>query len=153
MEKQSASPQMHDEMARDHYLMLGVNLVISLVIMYFVMFTMIWNAGDLVNNVNMFYMALTMAAPMGILMLVMMGMMYPNQTLNRLLYALFALLFVLGFWGTRAQGFVGDRQFVRAMIPHPTMPTRSGCPVARSEVVSDCTIAAASPISLVLWPR
>lgn len=117
MEKPSAHPQMH-EMTRHHYLMLGVNLVISLVIMYFVMFTMIWNAGDLVNNVNMFYMALTMATPMGILMLLMMRMMYRNQKLNLVLHALFALLFLLGFWATRAQVLVGDRQFVRAMIPH-----------------------------------
>lgn len=66
----------------------------------------------------MFYMALLMGTPMGILMLQMMPMMYPNKQLNLLLYALFALLFVVAFWSMRAQGLVGDRQFVRAMIPH-----------------------------------
>jgi len=34
------------------------------------------------------------------------------------LYGLFAVLFLLAFWAMRAQGGVGDRQFVRAMIPH-----------------------------------
>ena len=118
MEKESAHPHMTEEMARHHYKMLGLNLLISLLIMYLVMFTMIWSVGDLFNNINTFYMAVTMAMPMGILMLLMMRMMYPNQKLNRILYALFALLFILAFGGTRAQSLVGDRQFVRAMIPH-----------------------------------
>lgn len=100
------------------YLMLGLNLVISTIVMYVVMFTMIWSAGDFFNNLNMVYMALTMAMPMGMLMLLMMKTMYPNPQVNRVLYALFALLFVLALWGTRAQALVGDRQFVRAMIPH-----------------------------------
>ena len=118
MEKQSTHGQMDQQMTRRHYVMLGLNLVVSTIIMYFVMFTMIWSFGDFFNNLNMFYMALMMATPMGILMLMMMGMMYPNKKLNLLLYGLFALLFILGFWGMRAQTLVGDQQFVRAMIPH-----------------------------------
>ena len=118
MGKEPAHGQMNQQMTRHHYLMFGLNLAISLIIMYFVMFTMIWKFGDLFNNLNMFYMALMMATPMGILMLLMMRMMYPNKKLNLLFYALFAVLFVLAFWTMRAQGLVGDRQFVRAMIPH-----------------------------------
>ena len=118
MEKQPAHGQMEQQMTRRHYLMFGVNLGISLIIMYFVMFTMIWAVGDFFNNLNMFYMALMMATPMGILMLLMMRMMYPNKKLNLLLYALFAVVFILAFWSMRAQVLVGDRQFVRAMIPH-----------------------------------
>ena len=118
MEKQSTHGEMDQPMTRRHYMMLGLNLVVSTMIMYFVMFTMIWSFGDFFNNLNMFYMALMMATPMGILMLMMMGMMYPNKKLNLLLYGLFALLFILGFWGMRAQTLVGDQQFARAMIPH-----------------------------------
>lgn len=118
MEQRTKKQHMSPEMTQSHYRMLGLNLVISLIVMYFVMFTMIWSFGDLVNNLNVLYMALMMATPMGILMLLMMRMMYPNQKLNLLLYALFALLFILAFSGMRAQALVGDRQFVRAMIPH-----------------------------------
>ncbi len=106
------------QMMRHHYMMLGLNLALSFVIMYFVMFAMIWSFADFFNNSNMFYMALAMASPMGILMLLMMGMMYQNQRLNVVLYAAFALIFVLSFWAIRVQGLVGDRQFARAMIPH-----------------------------------
>lgn len=118
MEQGMKEQHMSPEMVRSHYLMLGLNLVISLTIMYFVMFTMIWSIEDFFNNLNMFYMALMMAMPMGILMLLMMRMMYPNKKLNLMLYGLFALLFILAFWAMRAQTIVGDQQFVRAMIPH-----------------------------------
>lgn len=105
-------------MARHHYAMLGLNLAASFVIMYVVMFSMIWSFGDFFNNVNMLYMVVTMAAPMGMLMLLTMRMMYPNNRLNLLLHALFALLFVVALFGVRTQGLIGDRQFVRSMIPH-----------------------------------
>ena len=118
MEKQSMHDNIHEQMTRHHYMMFGLNIVVSVIIMYFVMFTMIWSVWDLFNSVNTFYMALTMATPMGILMLLMMPMMYPNKRLNLLLYGLFAVLFVVALWGIRTQGLVGDRQFVRSMIPH-----------------------------------
>src|SRR5207244_862841 len=82
------------------------------------MFEMIWSTHEFFNNFNMLYMALTMAMPMGILMLLLMGSMYQDRKLNAALYAVFALLFVLGFLGVRAQAAIGDRQFVRSMIPH-----------------------------------
>jgi len=63
-------------------------------------------------------MALTMVAPMAILMLLMMGSMYENSRLNLALYALFAVIFIGAFLATRAQTAIGDRQFLRSMIPH-----------------------------------
>ena len=118
MEHGAQSPHAGPAMNRSHYQMFGLNLVVSAVVMYFVMFTMIWGVGDLVHNLNAFYMVLMMVSPMGILMLLMMRTMYANRKLNLLLHGLFALVFVLAFWAMRAQGAVGDRQFVRAMIPH-----------------------------------
>lgn len=109
---------MSDQMAGKSYTLLALNLAISLLIMYFAMFAMIWSAGDLFNNSNMFYMALVMWAPMGILMMLMMPMMYPNKRLNMLLLGSFALVLILAFLAIRGQTLVGDKQFVRAMIPH-----------------------------------
>ena len=109
---------MDGSMMRQHYKMLGLNILISLVIMYFLMFEMIWSDDHFYNNVNMFYMAVTMAMPMGVLMLLLMGSMYQDRKLNRLLYLGFIALFVLALAGIRAQGLVGDRQFIRSMIPH-----------------------------------
>ena len=101
-----------------HYRMLALNLAISLVIMYVVMFAMIYSLGEFIQNINFFYMALMMWAPMGSLMLMTMGSMYANKKLNLILHFAFALVFMLSFVGIREQGLVGDSQFLRSMIPH-----------------------------------
>lgn len=101
-----------------HYSKLALNLILSFIAMYLVMFAMIDGPGDFYNNINMAYMALMMVAPMAILMLWLMGAMYENRRLNLILYALFVALFALGFWGTRTQTPVGNAQFIRSMIPH-----------------------------------
>ena len=115
----SSSNSMDDAaMMRSHYKMLALNLAISLAIMYFVMFAMINSLGEFIQNVNFFYMALMMWAPMGSLMLLMMGGMYKNKRLNMVLHAIFVVVFVLSFVATRQQWLVGDKQFLRSMIPH-----------------------------------
>ena len=106
------------DMSRKHYLMFGLNLLASTVVMYFVMFTMIWSYDEFFNNLNMFYMALMMATPMGVLMLLMMGSMYSNRRLNAELCAVFVVAFALSFFAMRDQAVVGDQQFLRSMIPH-----------------------------------
>jgi len=103
---------------RRHYALLGLNLIVSAIIMYFVMFTMIWSFADLFNNLNTFYMALMMVSPMAILMVLIMSMMYPDRKMNLIIYAGFAVIFVLALIGMRVQSGVGDRQFLRSMIPH-----------------------------------
>ena len=112
----------HGGMSRDmmskHYVMLAVNLLLSAIVMYLAMFTMIWSFADFFSNLNMFYMALIMWAPMGILMLVTMASMYADKRLNTILYASFALVLMLSFFVLRHQSLIGDSQFVRAMIPH-----------------------------------
>lgn len=101
-----------------HYLKYALNLLISLVIMYLVMFTIIDGINDFYNNPNMFYMAIMMVAPMAMLMLLMMAPMYPRKRLNLALHLAFAILFIAAFTFMRMQTFVGDAQFLRSMIPH-----------------------------------
>lgn len=103
---------------KSHYGSYAVNLLISAVIMYLVMFTMIDGLGDFYNNIGNVYMTLMMVAPMAVLMLLMMGPMYSNRKLNLVLYAAFAAMFVLAFAAMRTQALVGNEQFVRSMIPH-----------------------------------
>lgn len=100
------------------YGMFALNLALSLIPMYLAMFTMIDGWSDYRNNVNMLYMALTMLAPMGVIMLATMGSMYQNKPLNLALYAGLAVLFVASFLATRSQALVDDEQFIKSMIPH-----------------------------------
>ncbi|WP_274626365.1 DUF305 domain-containing protein [Arvimicrobium flavum] len=100
------------------YLMFWINMGLGLVVMYVVMFSMIDGVHDFRNNLNMFYMAVTMWAPMGVFMLATMPGMYPNKRLNVALHVLFVILTVGSFAATRAQTLIDDRQFIASMIPH-----------------------------------
>ncbi|WP_307704283.1 DUF305 domain-containing protein [Variovorax paradoxus] len=93
-------------------------MLLSLIVMYFVMFSMIDGWGDFRNNLNMFYMALTMVAPMGIIMLATMRGMYRSKALNGALQVGLAVLFVAALAGTRQQSLIGDGQFIASMVPH-----------------------------------
>lgn len=108
----------HGGSAARAYWMLALNLALSLIPMYLAMFTMIDGWADFRNNVNMFYMALMMLAPMGMIMLATMGSMYGNKPLNLAIYAGLAVLFSGSLLATRVQTLVDDRQFVASMIPH-----------------------------------
>ena len=108
----------HHEGGSKPYMMLAVNLGLSLLVMYLAMFAMIWSWGEFIQNVNFFYMALVMWASMGAIMLATMGGMYRRRRLNAVLYAAFAAIFVLSLLGIRQQSLVGDDQFLRSMIPH-----------------------------------
>lgn len=110
--------QGQDHGTRGHYGMLALNLVASGIVMYFVMFTMIATTADLYNNLNTLYMTLMMVTSMALLMLWMMRGMYSDRRLNTVLSAAFGLLFILSFAGMRTQALVGDKQFLRSMIPH-----------------------------------
>lgn len=85
------------------YMMFWINMILGLIVMYVVMFSMIDGWMDFRNNLNMFYMAVTMWASMGIFMLATMPGMFPNRSANMALYILFALLTVGSFWATRAK--------------------------------------------------
>lgn len=100
------------------YFRFWVNMILGLALMYVVMFTMIDGLGDFRNNLNMFYMAVTMWAPMGVFMLATMPGMFPNRPANIALYVAFALLTAGSFWATREQALIDERQFIASMIPH-----------------------------------
>ncbi len=63
-------------------------------------------------NVNRFYMAVVMVAPMVIVMLTAMSHMFPNKRLNVGVYAVSVAVFLAAFFAIRTQAFVGDEQLV-----------------------------------------
>lgn len=101
-----------------HYKSLAVELIIDGIIMFFVMYGMIATADHLYLNTNNIYMTLMMVAPMALVMMVSMRSMYPNKKLNLALYVLFIAVFAASTYAMRTQALVGDKQFLRAMIPH-----------------------------------
>lgn len=100
------------------YLRLFAALSISYVVMWAIMYARVNEIGNVFLSLNQAYMAGLMAAPMLVIMLLTMGPMYENRKLNAFLLAggvaLFGVLWIL----LRTQAGVGDRQFLRSMIPH-----------------------------------
>ena len=102
----------------NHYGRLAVMMVISFLVMYALMYAMVDRFANVYGSINQFYMAGLMAAPMLIIELLLMAGMYPDRRLN-LIFGVAAAAFMLACWfGIRNQWGVGDRQFIRSMIPH-----------------------------------
>jgi uncharacterized protein (DUF305 family) len=100
------------------YLSLAVQTLISGVIMYLVMFVMIDGLDSFYNNLNMLYMTVMMVAPMVVLMIVAMRHMFPSRAANGLIIGAAAIAFLGAFALIRTQTTIGDRAFLRSMIPH-----------------------------------
>ena len=108
----------HSGHKEKHYSHLVIMGLLHFPIMYAVMFSMVYSGAEIFHNLNTFYMAGMMVAPMIILMPLLMRKMYPDSKLNLIVYATSAILFLTLFFFTREQTFIGDRQFLRSMIPH-----------------------------------
>ena len=101
-----------------HYRRLLLMAALSFGAMYGLMYAMVNTLSNILPNLNQLYMAGLMAAPMTIIELMLMKMMYRNNTWNALIIAGSALM-LLGCWiGIRQQVGISDRQFLKSMIPH-----------------------------------
>jgi uncharacterized protein (DUF305 family) len=107
-----------DHMKGMSYKKFGITMLISFFIMYIVMFLNIDKAEHYHTSLTRIYMALLMVAPMAIVMMLMMGKMYPDKRINTLIMIAGAIVFVLVLIGLRTQTPVGDVQYMKAMIPH-----------------------------------
>lgn len=91
---------------------------LSFLAMYVLMYAMVDRASNAVANVNQAYMAALMTSPMLILELLLMGAMYRDRRRNAIILAGGVVLGLLSFTAIRQQTAIGDRQFLRSMIPH-----------------------------------
>lgn len=105
-------------MMKNSYFSLGLQSLISGIIMYVVMFVMIDGIDSFYNNLNMFYMTLMMVAPMVVLMILAMAHMFKSKAANVTLLAVSFVAFFGSFALIRTQTTIGDRAFLRSMIPH-----------------------------------
>lgn len=101
-----------------HYRNLLVMAALSFAAMYVLMYAMVDQFGNVYANFNQAYMAALMAAPMVIIELVVMRRMYRNISANVAILAVSAIALVASFLFIRAQVGIGDKQFLRSMIPH-----------------------------------
>lgn len=100
------------------YIKFAVMIALSFVAMYAFMYAMVDIFANVIPNYNQFYMAGLMTAPMIILEMGLMWMMYPHKKLNAAIIAGGVILLVLCWIGIRQQVAIGDEQFLKSMIPH-----------------------------------
>lgn len=100
------------------YKKFSLMMLISFIIMYGVMFLNVDKANHIYISTTRTYMALLMVSPMAIVMMLMMGKMYPNKKLNTGIMLGAVVLFALVLTSLRTQTPIGDVQYMKAMIPH-----------------------------------
>lgn len=110
----SATGMKHQDMYRRLLLMVAI----SFVAMYALMYAMVNSFENVFNSWNQVYMAGLMAASMVIIELVVMRGMYENRRMNTVFLAASVLVLIASWIGIRRQVAIGDRQFLRSMIPH-----------------------------------
>lgn len=93
-------------------------MVISFIIMYTVMFLNMDKLDHYHTSTTRIYMATLMVAPMAVVMMLMMGKMYPNKKTNTTIIIGSVVLFAIVLAALRTQTPIGDMQYMKAMIPH-----------------------------------
>lgn len=109
----------HDHASQGgHYGRLAIMLVLSFVSMYVLMYAMVDRFSNALPNLNQFYMAGLMVAPMAVIELMLMRSMFPDRKKNAVILVI-AVLAAVAFWlAIRMQIGIGDRQFLKSMVPH-----------------------------------
>jgi hypothetical protein len=105
-------------MDKMHYGRLLLMAALSFVSMYVLMYSMVNTLSNVYMNLNQFYMAGLMAAPMVVIELALMGAMYNDRKRNTAIMAVSLLALGLFWVFIRQQTAITDRQFLRSMIPH-----------------------------------
>ncbi|RKD15299.1 DUF305 domain-containing protein [Pelobium manganitolerans] len=93
-------------------------LAISFILMYGIMFLNVDETDHIYLSVTRTYMSILMVSAMALVMLPMMGKMYPNKRLNRMILVSAVVVFIAVLTFLRQQTFVGDVQYMKGMIPH-----------------------------------
>ena len=92
--------------------------VLSFISMFILMYGMVDRFQNVYPNVNQFYMAAMMTAPMVIFEIGLMWAMYKNKLANTIIVCAALTVLCFSFALLRWQTAVGDKQFLKSMIPH-----------------------------------
>ena len=106
------------DMSENHYRHLTIMVILSFISMYILMYAMVNTIVNVYNNLNQFYMAGLMTAPMVVIELSVMRAMYQNKRRNALIIAASVIALLVFFTFIRQQTAISDKQFLRSMIPH-----------------------------------
>lgn len=100
------------------YLRFGAMILTSMVVMFALMYFNTYAFEHVRWSETRFYMTFIMGAAMAIVMLGYMLGMYKNTKVNIAIFAGSAVVLAGALFLVRSQATVGDRSYMKAMIPH-----------------------------------
>lgn len=92
--------------------------LISFIVMLLISYTTLYTFDHYTFSTNKLYMAILMTSTMGVINTILMGEMFKTQKIRFGIMGSSILLVLISFLLIRTQGFVGDEEFLRSMIPH-----------------------------------
>ncbi len=130
-------------------------ILLSFIAMYILMYMMVNQLTNVYNNLNQFYMAGMMTAPMVIIELLLMNSMYPNKMLNSILMLVMVILLIGFIFGIRNQTGISDKEFLKSMIPHHggALLMCSEAPIQDAEIKKLCTSIISSQQAEIDWMK
>lgn len=93
-------------------------ITISVVVMFFLMYQLVYEADHLMFSWNRLIASLIMGAVMAIVMLGFMWSMYEAQILKITIVVIAAAVGIVLLYVNRSQALIDDTRFMSAMIPH-----------------------------------
>ncbi|WP_018148995.1 DUF305 domain-containing protein [Henriciella marina] len=100
------------------YIRFGAMILTSMVVMFALMYFNTYAFEHVRWSETRFYMTFVMGGAMAIVMLGYMLGMYKNTKVNIAIFAGGALMLLGALYLVRSQATVGDRSYMKAMIPH-----------------------------------
>ena len=101
-----------------HYVHLAIMIALSFISMYILMYAMVNRFANVYSNLNQFYMAGLMTAPVVVIELALMGSRYKHKNGNIIIVAISVVVLGAFLLGIRQQAAIGDKNLLRSMIPH-----------------------------------
>jgi len=101
-----------------HYVHLAIMTALSFISMYILMYAMVNRFANVYSNLNQFYMAGLMTAPVVVIELALMGSRYKHKNGNIIIVAISVVVLGAFLLGIRQQAAIGDKNLLRSMIPH-----------------------------------
>ncbi|MEO8574340.1 MAG: DUF305 domain-containing protein [Pyrinomonadaceae bacterium] len=103
---------------KNMYVNLAIMAVLSFISMFVFMYMMVDSFANVYPNLNQFYMAGLMTAPMIVIEIFVMWSMYNNKNANLIIAGVSIVLLVLFAIFIRNQTAISDKEFLKSMIPH-----------------------------------